>query len=720
MQAPNTQHIHLYDTRGGHGPGRLLARFAPWVVTLGSLIQSPVAFAGGRVVLGCADGRLVGLGEHDAVESAERNIDGGGVKLAPVEVDGVVVVASASGRIHGLSSDGLRQLWTTRLALGDLQAPVVVNGRVVFGSHLGQLHALDPRTGKEAWVGAVGGGRPSRAAVCGEVVCAATTLGELVGLEAATGAARWRLPALGTSSWVFGVGEAVVEVSGDAVRGVEGASGRPRWSATAAGSMVAVEPGDGVVFTATTTGELEAWAVEDGTRLWRTSVGRCEQGRIVVDGDVVVLKRRVAARDGSGVGEVAELVALDRVTGHAVWHEATTDDGEVAGSRSGQVFVAEGRVLRAWVASTGTPVWIGDGDDTVAVESPRRVVQPTLWRRLVASSASLGALMSVILGVILLKAILVDVLDYHVFSFLSATAAADAGVGMSFLIAAGLFVAAVVYTGWRVASVRREHRLLSHGIAVVADIVAEEGRPSQLVHYRYFDHRNRPRVGADLADDLTRPPWAHPGTKVCVLVDPAAPERSIVPALHEVAFDERSGSGVRALPVDLEAGEEPRDGVVALREEGGEGVRGWRLWRRAAPGEVGAIRLEGNRLTAVIAGESPVEFDGGRAMAVQVSVWPVSFTEAEVAVVVRAVGASASAPSLRFKTILPQSELRTSLPLKQERCPHVARADFLALWRWLVFHGRVVGVEAPSLARRVVVVEGPVVEAVEAPAQTRR
>lgn len=692
MQAPNTQHIHLYDTRRASGRGRLMGRFAPWVVGLLAPARTTAVRAEGLILLGSADGRIVGIGEEDAVVRVERTLD---APLAgPLLHTGRTVIATTStGRIHGLGSDDLRPRWSTRVGLGGLVVAVVAGTRVLVGAEYGRLHALAAETGTQDWSVELAGARITDVVAVDELVVVGTEGGEVIALEASSGRERWR-EVLGKRVGALAVaGDVVVASTVDAIFGLERRSGRERWRATEGRRAVRLAEGAGAVYSASAQGELAAWLGPGGERLWQTPVGG-QIRSVTVTPEVLVLVVMRLDPDGK---EVASFVAVDRVSGLVAWELPTTTNAYVAAAYEERVLVAEGSALRALVASTGHPVWIGDGEASISVRAPRRVMKPSVWRRWFISSASVGALLCVLLGVMLLKVLLVDLLELELLEVLARTTADPGANALTALVAAALFGASAAFTALQTRRILSEHRMLRDGIAVVADIVEDEGRPSPLVHYRYHDHRNQLRLGADLADAVTRPPWARPGTKICVLVDPASPDRSIVPSLHEVGFGEVGAVG-EVLPDRIG---EPLEGVSGhwvLSVDPPVERRWWQRGRRGVSEVAGALDIDESRLCWTAADGQVVEVDAAKALSVQVSVWPVSFVEAEVAISIRAVGALPTTPSVKVRAILPQSALHSGLPVKQERCPWLAPRELIQLWGWLAYHARVGGQELPTIA----------------------
>lgn len=221
-----------------------------------SLLLEPPIVAGGKVFAVDAAGEV---SAHDAatgergwrflpedIDEVDR-LQGGAVAYE----DGKVFLASAEGTVLALDAGDGKEIWRQALGTPIRSAPSVARGHVLVPSVDSQLFALDAATGEVRWrhsglfeqAGHLGGASP---AISGDIVVAAYPSGEVVALSLASGQVLWgdlvlrprRTLAIGALSGI--VGDPVID--GDRVL-VAGASG-----------------------------EMAAFDLERGDRLWATEV----------------------------------------------------------------------------------------------------------------------------------------------------------------------------------------------------------------------------------------------------------------------------------------------------------------------------------------------------------------------------------------------------------------------------------------------------------------
>ena len=226
-------------------------------------------------------------------------------------------VTVAGGRLHLGTHDGRvlavdpargEKLW--EFASGDsvLAAPAVADGRVVFGSFDGHVYALEASTGKLLWKRDTRGAVVSTPAVVGDRVVVGNRSYDLLGLEAPTGEPAWTRYIW--FSWVE---------SSAAVR-------------------------DGVAYVGSSdAAAVYAFDATTGERRWKTDVFGWAWGQPAVT-DARVYAGTASQKDYLA-GHKGLVVAMDRATGHPVWHYVAQPAAKGPYGFPGSPAVGEGLVF---------------------------------------------------------------------------------------------------------------------------------------------------------------------------------------------------------------------------------------------------------------------------------------------------------------------------------------------------------------------------------------
>ncbi len=226
-------------------------------------------------------------------------------------------VTVAGGRLHLGTHDGRvlavdpargEKLW--EFASGDsvLAAPAVADGRVVFGSFDGHVYALEASTGKLLWKRDTRGAVVSTPAVVGDRVVVGNRSYDLLGLDARTGEPAWTRYIW--FSWVE---------SSAAVR-------------------------DGVAYVGSSdAAAVYAFDVRTGERRWKTDVFGWAWGQPAVT-DARVYAGTASQKDYLA-GHKGLVVAMDRATGHPVWHYVAEPAAKGPYGFPGSPAVGEGLVF---------------------------------------------------------------------------------------------------------------------------------------------------------------------------------------------------------------------------------------------------------------------------------------------------------------------------------------------------------------------------------------
>lgn len=216
----------------------------------------PVSY-GGRVAVYSPDGKV---SVHSAANGSrlwsasvrpenEKGIASGGA----VAMDASrVFAATGFSQLVAMEAGSGRRLWTFALDAPARGAPAVVGNIVLAVTATNSIYAVNVSDGTELWAfngipegaGLVGAASP---AISGNTVLFAGTSGELAALNLKTGDMRWT-DTMAQGSRRF------------AVSGI---------SAVAGGPVIA----DGVAYVASVSGNLVAFRLRDGERIWERNIG---------------------------------------------------------------------------------------------------------------------------------------------------------------------------------------------------------------------------------------------------------------------------------------------------------------------------------------------------------------------------------------------------------------------------------------------------------------
>lgn len=220
-----------------------------WILT-GPVVTGGMVYAvdadGIAVALNASDGKQVWEFEAENVEVIDRLVSG-----AIAVADGRAYVVAGNGMIFGLDAGAGTELWRRQLQAPMRTTPTLIAGMVLAPTDDSQLYALDGATGDILWqhaglfeqAGMLGGASP---AATDEIVVAAYGSGEVVALSLQSGQPIWN--------------ETVV---------------RPRRTlAIGAISDIVADPviSDGRVIVAGASGEMAAFDLARGDRLWTADV----------------------------------------------------------------------------------------------------------------------------------------------------------------------------------------------------------------------------------------------------------------------------------------------------------------------------------------------------------------------------------------------------------------------------------------------------------------
>jgi len=322
--------------------GRALGSPAPrallplWEAALGAVVASPVV-AGGVVLAATADGRLVWLDPPSGRVLHEQKL-GSAIESSPAFADGVLFLGTDDGECIAVDVASATLRWRARLGQVVRSAPLPVGERVLVGvveaKGLGGLVALDHK-GKPAW--------------------------------------KAKLPSVFSSPALAGE-RVLIGADDGSVTAFDVASGVVAWSVALGGKVRGTPAVDGpLTFVGDFAGRLAALNVKDGAHAWSADLGAPLYSSPAVTDALVV----VGSNDGT-------LHGVDRATGASRFRSRTggpvvasplaVPGAFVVGSTDGDLYALDpaGSVLwRASLAAGGIASAAAASGDQIFVGSAR-------------------------------------------------------------------------------------------------------------------------------------------------------------------------------------------------------------------------------------------------------------------------------------------------------------------------------------------------------------
>jgi len=171
---------------------------------LPAAVHSPAAISGGRLFVGCDDGRVYALDLDTGVRCWEFAPENGArVRSGPAVAEGVVVAAAANGFVYGLDESSGEERWRFRAGLS-VTSSVGISGKQAFvAAYDGRVCAVSLARGELSWDFVIPGDfiAGSPAVGGGRVYVAALGTGEgggtVYALDETTGAVQWKTPLQG-------------------------------------------------------------------------------------------------------------------------------------------------------------------------------------------------------------------------------------------------------------------------------------------------------------------------------------------------------------------------------------------------------------------------------------------------------------------------------------------------------------------------------------------
>jgi outer membrane protein assembly factor BamB len=307
----------------GPGPDPAKPIVTRWSFETEKFISSSPAIAEGKVYVGSRDGTLYAV---DAENGKPRwTFELGYTDSSPAVIDGVVYAGNSDNSLYAIDAATGQQIWALEIG-GDItdeivSSPAVVDGVVYAGSTDGHVYAVDAATGQELWSAELGDIAASPAVVDGVVYVSTRSL-VLYALDAKSGDEKWvhengdlifsyrTSPAVadgmvylfsnydndlhaidtetGTEAWDFDIEDndgASIQTSPAVAGGVvyaggthrpyaiDAATGQQIWNFPPEGRNNDSSPvvADGVVYVATSNGNIYAIDAPTGRQVWSRS-----------------------------------------------------------------------------------------------------------------------------------------------------------------------------------------------------------------------------------------------------------------------------------------------------------------------------------------------------------------------------------------------------------------------------------------------------------------
>ena len=288
--------------------------------------SSPPAVVGDLLVY------LEGGGDESAAASGSPTVAASS-SAAPTgspEASGSATGGASASTLVAVDLQSQRRRWTVPLPDVSHTGVLAVGDLVLAGADDGSVVAVDATTGKQAWNVDLGDHVVAPLAASGEVVLACVRpesqgAPALVALSPSDGSDVWRYQPSGSAIDLGApsiAGDTAVLAASDAtVRAIDLQTGSQRWAAglytPATGTAPVLTDADAYV--ADQLGTVYDLDLATGAERWRFATNRLPTSAAIATAGAVLQPMS----DGS-------VVALDRTSGHQVWH-ATVTDGPVLG-----------------------------------------------------------------------------------------------------------------------------------------------------------------------------------------------------------------------------------------------------------------------------------------------------------------------------------------------------------------------------------------------------
>ncbi len=314
-----------------------------------------------------------------------------GFTVMPLVADGRVFVADDGGFLAALDETTGVELWEYDAGSPIRASPVLVGDLVIIATEDGSVAAFAASNGRERWRTSLPGPVSAALAAVDTDVLVASELGTLYVLDARSGDERWSIEVGGPATRGPSIAAGVIYIgtSDGLIQAVDRSSHRVIWTGDfgPAGISTPALAGRHVFFGHGLDGdpgiaEIVALDALTGDLFWRRALAEGVQFHVgAIDGERVY-----------GVSTDLNVYALDRATGDIVWTYRTgSPNGALAGLVEGTLFVSSSDgTVSAIDTATGDQRWSYRlvGDLTIPVVVNGRVIVGTSLGQVVAIGGS--------------------------------------------------------------------------------------------------------------------------------------------------------------------------------------------------------------------------------------------------------------------------------------------------------------------------------------------
>ncbi len=267
---------------------------------------------------------------------------GSAVRASPAVASGLVIAATAKGRIFAVAEATARLRWSMQCDSAIPQnlyayanrwwdflvsSPVIAGSTVVIGGQDGGVYALNLQTGRRIWRAQTGGRVRATPAISGGRVVVGSYNGRVYAFDLATGREQWTFHTLGDtldlekyrydrrsiqSSPAIADGRVFFGSRDDGLYAIDAATGAQQWRFSHQGSWVVGSPAvaGGRVYVGSSDGNfVQAVEAGSGRELWRFDIFANMLSSPLLLGNAIVLG---SAHESDLTGE---LLALDAGSG---------------------------------------------------------------------------------------------------------------------------------------------------------------------------------------------------------------------------------------------------------------------------------------------------------------------------------------------------------------------------------------------------------------------
>jgi outer membrane protein assembly factor BamB len=302
-----------------------------WTADIGSESWATPLVVGSTAYIGANDGLFRAIDTDTGAVAWEFETKGA-IRSEALLVDDALYVSSDDGSLYALTLQG-DLLWTSVIGSGDRSDYFFNYGSraesagsiLVVGSGDGIVHALERATGVERWTFDTRGPIQTNITIGEGLAFVSSDQGNVYALDLGTGHERWSRSTgdAATTNPAYSDGVLIVGSRSTELMALDAADGAILWKHKYGASWVqsgVTVVGDAAITGSSDIGEVRAYAVATGTRLWSTAIGGWAWGTPVeCDGTLYTTSMRPERIQPWDVA----VHALAAVDGSVLWQAGT-------------------------------------------------------------------------------------------------------------------------------------------------------------------------------------------------------------------------------------------------------------------------------------------------------------------------------------------------------------------------------------------------------------